>query len=266
MVSIILFLTYHFYATLALKIIGFAYWQQDGRIQSSAEQDALMLAACSDAYSESNSVATHDELTEMEIENTSGICLLGACGGSNSCKGLLKPELVDGFSRNCWIPGHFTKSMLVNGDCWFATRSTLCVLRMSPTTVPSWWPSFIPTELPTVIPTTTPTNIPTTEIPTELPTVTPTTAPTPTTEIPTELPTVTPTPQLTPTAAPTNTTTDVSTFKQTFLPTAYPTQETDNCPETVERLEIVIDYLLDYVFCLKHEKEKEKCNGSNYKF
>lgn len=220
MLSKLIFLVTIFCATRALEIKGFANWQQDDRIHSNDEQDALMLEACTNAYSDSNSVATHDELIEMEIENTSGRWLAGACGGSTSCNGKAFDHLLDGLARNAWSDGKITLSTNFHDHLWVNPMSALCVFRSSLT------------ELPTVTP---------------APSVSPT--------IPTSKPT----------AAPTKAPTELSTFRQTFLPTAYPTEETGNCPDTVDRLEIVIEYLLDYVFCLKHEKEKEKCNGSFYK-
>jgi len=58
--------------------------------------------------------------------------------------------------------------------------------------------------------------------------------------------------------------TELSTFKKTFLAKENSIKRTENCPEAVGRLETVVDYLLDYVFCLKHEEDKESCNGSYY--
>jgi len=283
----IIFFAIHLYASTAVEqILGFAIWHQNAYSQSNAEQDELMVLACLNTYSKANSVATHDELVEMGIENTSGKCLIGACGDRSSCEGIIHEGVVDGISRNCWVPNSWTSTAPVDHCRINSQRSTLCVFRVSssPTAVPSEGPSSPPTEIQTPTPTEWPSPSPTempTVIPTEWPSISPTENPTPTqSEMPTELPTVTPTnmviPSVSPTnetlkpskalaaTAPTNAPSEQSTFKQTFLPTAYPTEDTGTCPETVRRLEVVIDYLLDYVFCLKHEEEKDKCNGSRY--
>lgn len=313
MLSIMICIASVLYRTKALTVIGFATWSQNGNLQSDAEQDALMLEECITKYNvEAIGAATHDELVEMEIENTSGFILIGTCGDSSSCEGRAQSDLVDGHARNCWRGGstQVTLSSNFGNNCYHSPRATLCVLRSStsmPSTVPTGWPSSTPTEMPTPIPTEMPTSIPT-DLPTQLPTATPTKpvtlspsfAPTsspisPTTNpttvptglpsfLPTEMPTPTPTdrptqlPTGTPTKmvsslpsetasvtlTPTKKPTELSTFNETFVPTAQPIQETESCPETVGRLEIVIDYLLDYVFCLKHEKDKDNCNGSSY--
>jgi len=334
MLSIIFGLSLTLYIAKALTVIGFATWSQNGNIQSDADQDMLMVEACINRYSlESIGAATHSELVEMEIENTSGDYLIGTCGDGTSCEGLVLSKLVDGHSRNCWQHGKQTVSSQVHDNCYHSSsRTTLCVVRL-PTSMPTSqteMPTPTPTQMPTPIPTNNPTQLPTeivTQSPSFIPTLSPSTAPTanPTTDptgqpsiSPTEMPTFTPTVQTTmvptvsptemvnpsPTYAPTSspstdptvnpttvltgqqsispteiptptptdqltqhptdTPTELSTFKQTFLPTANPTKETESCPETIERLETVIDYLLDYVFCLKHEKDKDNCNGSHY--
>jgi len=127
----------------------------------------------------------------------------------------------------------------------------------NPTTVPTEQPSIFPTEMPTPTPSNEPTQHPT-GLPSSLPTEIALPAPT---QSPTELPT---TSTVDPTQHPTGTPTELSLFKQTFLPTPHPTTETESCPETVGRLETVIDYLLDYVFCLKHEKDEKNCTGAYY--
>jgi len=128
---------------------------------------------------------------------------------------------------------------------------------VEPTTVPTGQPSIFPTEMPTPTPTNEPTQYPT-GLPSSLPTEIAIPAPT---KIPTELPT---TSTVGPTQHPTGTPTEFALFKQTFLPTPHPTTDTESCPETVGRLETVIDYLLDYLFCLKHEKNEKNCTGSYY--
>jgi len=288
MLSKIIFFAIHLYASTAVEqILGFAIWTQDAFSQSNAEQDKLMVSACLNEYSGANSVATHDELVEMGIENTSGRHLIGACGDRLSCEGSSHEGLVDGNNRNCWRENSWT-SEPPSDDCRTHFRSTLCVFRgfgtSNPTAVPSEGRTSSPTEIPTPTPTEWPSSSPT-ELPTQIPTVWPSISPTenpmPTqSEMPTEVPTATPTNMVIPSFSPTNPTfkpseapamtaptsapTELSTFKQTFLPSAFPTEETGTCPETVGRLEVVIDYLLDYVFCLKHEEEKDKCNGSRY--
>ena len=62
-----------------------------------------MLAACMSKYKlTSISVETHDQPLEMEIENTSGVYLLGTCGDSTSCFEGEKAKNVDGHGLNCW--------------------------------------------------------------------------------------------------------------------------------------------------------------------
>jgi len=315
MLSIIIGITLTLYSVKTLTVIGFASWTQNAMIQSDADHDMLMVEACINRYNvEPIGVATHSELLEMEIDNTSGGYLVGTCGDSTSCTCLF---WVDGHSRNCWFPGKQTVSEQAWDDCRTSSRTTLCVVRnltsmptsqtemptptptqmptpiptnnprelptstvptANPTTEPTGQPSISPTEMPTSTPTVQPTVVPTVN-PTEMviplqtyaPTSSPSAAPTvnPTTVLtgqqsisPIEVPTQTPTDQLT--QHTTDTPAQLSTFKQTFLPTADPTKETESCPETIGRLETVIDYLLDYVFCLKHEKDKGNCNGSHY--
>jgi len=137
-----------------------------------------------------------------------------------------------------------------------------------PTSNPTQTPTLMPTNPPTSTPTNSPTPMPTnvrtlmpTNPPTAIPTVKPTGIPTSTpTESPTSDPTVIPTssPSETPTTRPTN----VPTWIPTILPTLRPTS---SCPETVEQLEIVIDYLMDYLFCMKHAPNPDECNGTHYK-
>jgi len=279
-----------------------------------------MVEACINRYNvEPIDAATHSELVEMEIENTSGEWLLGTCGDGTSCEGVARSHLVDGHYRNCWGHGTQTVSEQVIRTCSSNSRTTLCVVG-NPTSMPTSqteMPTPTPTQMPTPIPTNNPTQIPTeivtlhrrrgppfphyfppapianpttdptgqpsispTEVPSFTPTVQPTLVPTvsPTEMVtpspthahtshstaPTEIPTPTPTDQFT--QHPTDTPTELSTFKQTFLPTTNPTKEIESCPETVGRLETVIDYLLDYVFCLKHEKDTDNCNGSHYMY
>jgi len=205
MLSIIIGITLTLFRVRALTVIGFASWTQNAFTQSDADQDMLMVEACTNRYNvEPIGAATHSELLEMEIDNTSGGELLGICGDSTACKGRVYSGVVDGHSRNCWHNGKQTVPEQVYDDCRTSSRTTLCVVRN-------------------------PTSMPTSQ--TEMPTPTPTQMPT---------------------------------LIQTFLPTANLTKETESCPETIGRLETVIDYLLDYVFCLKHEKDTDNCNGSHY--
>jgi len=152
----------------------------------------------------------------------------------------------------------------------------------TPTAIPSVQPTEIPTEAPTDIPTGVPTSFPTempTTKPTESPSVDPTEIPTEApTDIPTGMPTSFPTefPNVDPTEIPTEAPTDIPTgmptlyptqmptFRQTVLPKPIPTATIDNCTEIIEKLENVIDYLMDYLFCMKHEPNPEDCNGSYY--
>lgn len=256
------------YETQAIQVVGFATWQQDGREQSNAQQDALMLLACVNQYHSKSVAATHDELVDMGIENNSGSYLIGTCGcGSTSCLGNSQTFLVDGRARNCWGSGSYTNTVF-SDTCHTAARSTLCVIRptQAPTELPSVSPTDVPTSAPTVHPTSTPTARPTLT-PSSLPTINPTENPTPTpSRAPTDVPSSTPSEK--PTSiqtSPTREPTALTTFKQSLLPTAYPSEKTEFCPETVERLDIVIDYLMDYIFCLKHEKDTEDCSGSYYK-
>lgn len=260
--------------TEALQVVGFAYWSQHGQSQSNVYQDALMLSACVNEYNlESVSAATHDELVEMGIENNSDKLLIGTCGGSStSCLGSFQSHLVDGRARKCWGRGETTNTT-PGENCYHSDRSTLCVIRLptlAPTELPTFSPSDVPTSTPTPQPTSTPTGRPT-YAPSTMPTINPTEEPTSTpsrapTSSPSEVPSLTPSEKPTPIRkSPTREPTTLSSFKQTLLPTAYPNEKTESCPETVERLDIVIDYLMDYVFCLRHEKDTENCSGSYYK-
>jgi len=114
-----------------------------------------------------------------------------------------------------------------------------------PTEIPTSIPSNVPTSNPNENPTKTPTRMPTTT-PTEIPTVDPTVMPTST---PTEKPTITPT--------------NVPTWMPTNLPTLDPTA---SCPENIQKLETVIDYLMDYVFCMKHSPHPDRCSGTYNEF
>merc|ERR1719427_334553 len=87
MLSIIIGITLTLFRVRALTVIGFASWTQNAFTQSDADQDMLMVEACTNRYNvEPIGAATHSELLEMEIDNTSGGELLGICGDSTACK------------------------------------------------------------------------------------------------------------------------------------------------------------------------------------
>jgi len=52
---------------------------------------------------------------------------------------------------------------------------------------------------------------------------------------------------------------ECSTEHPTSMPTSSPNE---NCDGTVDQLESVIDYMINYVFCLKNEEDREICSGS----
>jgi len=152
-----------------------------------------------------------------------------------------------------------------------------------PTEIPTPTPSNMPTNTPTKTPTLMPTNSPT-PMPTNAPTPTPTNQPTPTptpTNLPTAIPTIKPTaiptttpseiptsdPTVMPTSSPSETPTTRPTYVPTWMPTILPTlRPTSSCPETVEKLEIVIDYLMDYLYCMKHAPNPDECSGAYNEF
>jgi len=130
-----------------------------------------------------------------------------------------------------------------------------------PTVIPTGIPTNPPSPMPTKTPTQTPTNSPTQnpiQPPTAIPTVIPTGIPT---TLPTEMPTLDPTlmPTYNSSETPTTRPTDMPTWMPTILPTLHPRS---SCSETVEKLEIVIDYLMDYLYCMKHASNPDDCSGT----
>lgn len=134
-----------------------------------------------------------------------------------------------------------------------------------PTLLPTPMPTNPPTSMPTNPPTSTPTNAPTltpTNPPTVIPTIKPTGSPT---SEPTENPTVDPT--VMPTNSPSEKPTSGPTYVPTWMPTIQPTlRPTASCPENLEKLEIVIDYLMDYLYCMKHAPNPDECSGTYDEF
>lgn len=232
----------------ALRVIGFADWRQNCKRLKNAEQDDQMLKACLDTYGKflvAVRVATHDELRELEIENTSGYYLMGACGGGKSCSASYINR-HKGTRRWCWLPGENTSI----GNKWSCCknkgrRAALCVFN-HPTQAPSLNPTTDhPSQAPSLKPTTDPSEIPTSDptmAPSRQPTITPTRLPT---TIPTRAPTSSPTDKLSssPTAAPTP--------EPTSPPTSNPTACKDNflwCERVSAICSTVEEITRDYLF------------------
>lgn len=112
---------------------GYANWLQNGTVQSDAQQDALIEAACETAYPGSRpatmeEIGTPGAITGLPSYNDSGNWLIGVCP---HCEGDVCTACVEGHARNCvdrngaWPSTYSPWPM--EDYCYSSTRSTICL-------------------------------------------------------------------------------------------------------------------------------------------